>query len=231
MFSKLITQLLAEFLGTFFLLLTIPLASHGVATLSPLAIGFILSAMSFSLRHICGAHFNPAICFAAFVNKSLSYSLFVGYVFVQIIAGFFAAVYVSSIHESKILFVGVEVDIGDIWRLALWEFIYTFALVSVVLHVSFSGQRQNDFYGLSIGMLLLSAAFTDDKRTVSLLNPAAVTGAELLSWLRGSSDSFIFFLVSWIAPMSAAFVGSIFFQMLDTKDDRVRRPTNIAMIY
>src|ERR1700752_2799453 len=54
---------LAEFIGTFFLVLTIgcTIIGHGAGPLAPLAIGSALMVMIFAGGHISGGHFNPAV--------------------------------------------------------------------------------------------------------------------------------------------------------------------------
>ena len=53
----------AEFVGTFFLVLTIgcTVIGHGAGPFSPLAIGSALMVMIFAGGHISGGHFNPAV--------------------------------------------------------------------------------------------------------------------------------------------------------------------------
>ena len=53
----------AEFIGTFFLVLTIgcTVIGHGAGALAPLAIGSALMVMIFAGGHISGGHFNPAV--------------------------------------------------------------------------------------------------------------------------------------------------------------------------
>src|SRR5260221_12204826 len=53
----------AEFIGTFFLVLTIgcTVIGHGAGPLAPLAIGSALMVMVFAGGHISGGHFNPAV--------------------------------------------------------------------------------------------------------------------------------------------------------------------------
>src|SRR6266550_934109 len=53
----------AEFIGTFFLVLTnrCTVIGHGAGRLAPLAIGSALMVMIFAGGHISGGHFNPAV--------------------------------------------------------------------------------------------------------------------------------------------------------------------------
>ena len=55
-------KLITEFIGTFFLILTIGLAVLGGAgAMAPVAIGLALMVMVYAGGHISGAHFNPAV--------------------------------------------------------------------------------------------------------------------------------------------------------------------------
>jgi aquaporin Z len=53
----------AEFIGTFFLVLTIgcTVIGHSAGPFAPLAIGSALMVMIFAGGHISGGHFNPAV--------------------------------------------------------------------------------------------------------------------------------------------------------------------------
>ena len=60
---------LVEFIGTFFLVLTIGITGmpRG-APLAPLAIGAILMVMVYAGGHVSGAHYNPAVTLAVFMR-------------------------------------------------------------------------------------------------------------------------------------------------------------------
>lgn len=79
--------LFAEFLGTFLLLISI------LATGNALIIGLTLALVIFLVGGLSGAHVNPAVSLAMFVNGSLSTAELVGYAVVQL-AGAITAVYV-----------------------------------------------------------------------------------------------------------------------------------------
>src|SRR5262249_2529689 len=78
---------LTEFIGTFFLVLTIFLAvkvGPSPADLAPLAIGAVLMVMVYMGGHISGAHYNPAVSLAVLIRGKLGVVDFVLYVAVQL---------------------------------------------------------------------------------------------------------------------------------------------------
>lgn len=83
------TAYLAEFLGTFLLLISI------LATGNALVIGLTLSLIIFLVGGLSGANVNPAVSLAMLINGSLSVTDFVIYSIVQL-AGGAAAVYIFN---------------------------------------------------------------------------------------------------------------------------------------
>jgi aquaporin Z len=79
--------LLAEFLGTFLLLISI------LATGNALAIGLTLALVIFLIGGLSGAHVNPAVSVAMYLNGSLSTAELASYAVVQSL-GAASAVYI-----------------------------------------------------------------------------------------------------------------------------------------
>src|SRR5437764_359508 len=62
---------LTEFLGTFFLVLTIGLTVTGGVAMAPLAIGFTITAAAFAGGSISGGAFNPAVGLGPIIVDSM----------------------------------------------------------------------------------------------------------------------------------------------------------------
>src|SRR5213076_226363 len=87
---------IAEFIGTFFLVLTIGCTGVGAGSgvIAPLAIGAVLMVMVFAGGHISGAHYNPAVTLAVLIRGKVRPGDAVPYMIVQVIAAAVAALVV-----------------------------------------------------------------------------------------------------------------------------------------
>ena len=114
---------LAEFIGTFFLVLTIGCTVIPGATgvIAPLAIGAALMVMVFAGGHISGAHFNPAVTLAVFVRGRFDGKEVLPYWIAQVAAGV-AAAFVAMFLVGKS---GAPAEITNLRRL-LWRSFFHF---------------------------------------------------------------------------------------------------------
>jgi aquaporin Z len=86
------------------------------------------------------------------------------------------------------------------------EFLFTFALAWVVLHVATArGTDGNSFYGLAIGFTVVAGAYAVGGISGGAFNPAIAVGAMvtgLLEW----SKIWVYFLAEFVGAAVAAFV-------------------------
>ncbi|HTB26429.1 MAG TPA: aquaporin, partial [Puia sp.] len=76
---------ITEFIGTFFLVLTIGMVViGGKGDFAPLAIGSSLMVMIFAGGHISGGHYNPAVTLAVLLRGKISMIDAILYMIVQI---------------------------------------------------------------------------------------------------------------------------------------------------
>src|ERR1700752_3322819 len=94
---------LAEFIGTFFLVLTIgcTVMGHGAGPLAPLAIGSALMVMIFAGGHISGGHFNPAVTLGVWLRGKCEAKDVVPYMVFQIVGATLAASAVRFLKEGS----------------------------------------------------------------------------------------------------------------------------------
>src|SRR6266403_2977382 len=97
---------IAEFIGTFFLVLTIGCTGigAGAGVIAPLAIGAALMVMVFAGGHISGAHYNPAVTVGVFIRGKVNGADVVPYMVAQL-----AGAAVAAMVVTKFLRAGVPV--------------------------------------------------------------------------------------------------------------------------
>jgi aquaporin Z len=177
---------LTEFIGTFFLVLTIGLVVVGQAPLGALAIGSILMVMIFMGGHVSGAHYNPAVTLAVYMRGKLPVADVAPYMIAQIIGAFVAGIVVYILTGQTFAPApGANVSVIDA---LLNEIIYTFALALVVLNVATAkGTSGNPTYGLAIGFTIVVAAIAGGGISGGAYNPAVGLGPTLSQALFGGA--------------------------------------------
>jgi aquaporin Z len=203
---------IAEFIGTFFLVLTVGCTViPGAAGVIPaLAIGGVLMVMIFAGGHISGGHFNPAVTFAIFIRGRLELKDVVPYWVSQIVAGIAAACVAMFLVGKN----GTPMEITNIPVVFLAEFLFTFALAYVVLNCATAkGTLDNSFYGLAIGFTVLAGIFAVGAISGGAFNPAVAIGAGVMSLLK-ISDIWIHIL----AELAAGLVAGLTFKFLNPTD-------------
>jgi aquaporin Z len=179
-----------EFIGTFFLVLTVCLTVLGKVPLAPLAIGASLMVMVYMGGHVSGAHYNPAVSLAVMLRGKLSTGDFIAYLAAQFAAGI-AAAYVASYILTGYLIDGKTEALTSfalnpgtgVNTLAalLVEGLYTFALALVVLNAATAPKTDgNSFYGLAIGFTVVVGAFAGGAISGGAFNPAVGIGPSVV---------------------------------------------------
>jgi aquaporin Z len=195
---------IAEFIGTFFLVLTIGCTGIGAGSgvIAPLAIGAALMVMVFAGGHISGAHYNPAVTLGILIRGKLKAADVLPYMISQVLAAAAAAATV------KFLRAGVDVTpiVPKIGPALLAEFLFTFALVYVVLNsATAEGTSGNSFYGLAIGMTVMTGAFAVGDISGGAFNPAVAIGISILG-ISSWGNLWIYLAANFGAAVMAAIV-------------------------
>jgi len=196
---------IAEFIGTFFLVLTIGCTGIGAAAgvIAPLAIGAALMVMVFAGGHISGAHYNPAVTLGVLIRGKLKTADVIPYWIAQCVAAAVAAIVVSKILRAGVAVTPIAPKLGPA---LLAEFLFTFALVYVVLNAATAeGTSGNSFYGLAIGMTVMTGAFAVGDISGGAFNPAVAIGISILG-ISTWNNIWIYLVADFAAGAAAAIV-------------------------
>lgn len=201
---------LTEFIGTFFLVLTIGLTVIAGSAMAPLAIGASLMIMVYMGGHISGGHYNPAVSLAAMLRGKLPTTELVPYWVAQILGATVAALTVYLIMGQT--FAPAPAPGASIVAVLLVETLYTFALALVVLNsATHPSTKGNSFYGLAIGFTIVVAAFAGGGISGGAFNPAVGIGPTLVHGLIGGG-SFASLWYYLVGPLLGGFLAAVVFK-------------------
>ncbi len=201
---------IVEFIGTFFLVLTIGCTGigAGAGVIAPLAIGAALMVMVFAGGHISGGHYNPAVTLGVLIRGKVKPADVVPYWIAQFLAAAVAALLTIKVLRAGIPVTAIMPKTGPA---LLAEFLFTFALVYVVLNTATAeGTSGNSFYGLAIGMTVMTGAFAVGDISGGAFNPAVALGISVLG-IASWSNIWIYLL----ADFAAAAVAAVVFLMIN----------------
>jgi aquaporin Z len=177
---------LTELIGTFFLVFTIgcTVIAGGTGVIPPLAIGASLMVMVYAGGHVSGGHYNPAVTLAVFIRGRCPSSAVLPYMISQVVGAVIAGLLVRYLKPG----VDVKAFVPAVFPALIVEFLFTFALCYVVLNVATSKATSgNSFYGLAIGMTVMTGAFAVGTISGGAFNPAVAVGLSVMGLLAWSS--------------------------------------------
>tara|TARA_Y100000588_G_scaffold290682_1_gene309597 strand:- start:326 stop:955 length:630 start_codon:yes stop_codon:yes gene_type:complete len=202
---------IVEGIGTYFLVLIIGLTGN------PIAIGIGLSILVYMGGHISGAHYNPAVSLAMIIRGEISVGECLKYVLSQCI-GAIAAAYSIILLGADALAVVSKTDSMTSFFLA--EIIFTFLLVFVILNVAtHPDTKNNQYYGLAIGLTVAAGAFSVGEISGGVFNPAVSFGPSVLSIIDPDIEfanivSHNFFIYYLGATVIGSVIASLLFNFL-----------------
>jgi len=206
-------KLTTEFIGTFFLSLTICTAAvYGSAgEYAPFGIAATLMVMIYAGGHISGAHYNPAVTVSIYLRGACGKDEVLPYIASQVIAAVSAAIVVENLlfpdgcRQTPVECISpVTADLGI--DAAVAELLFTFALAYVILNVATTESTSgNGYYGAAIALVVLAGAITVGSISLASFNPA-VTSALIVSGKLTIADSWMHFVPQFVGAVLATYV-------------------------
>ncbi len=211
---SLIKKCIAEFIGTFVLVLFAcgTAAVVGCSSengtgylLTALAFGLVIVAMAYSIGNISGCHINPAVSIAMLISGKMSVTDFIGYLVAQF-AGATAGAGVLMALVGKESGLGANALYnGDAGISFLIEVILTFVFVIAILGVT-SKVENSSVAGLVIGLSLTLVHILGISFTGTSVNPARSFGPAILVGGDALAGLWVFILAPLVGGALAAVV-------------------------
>ena len=204
----------AEFIGTFVLVLFAcgtaavvgcTAAANTAYLLTALAFGLVIVAMAYSIGNISGCHINPAVSIAMLVSGKMSMKDFIGYVVAQFL-GAIAGAGVLMALIGKDLGLGANgLFQGNIGKSLIIEVILTFVFVIAILGVT-SKVENGTIAGLVIGLSLTLVHIFGIFFTGTSVNPARSFGPALFMGGDALANVWVFIVGPLVGGVLASFV-------------------------
>ena len=223
---------IAEFIGTFTLVLigcgTAMLVGCDAANgcgyiLTALAFGLTIVGMAYCVGNISGCHINPAVSLAVLINKGMEAKDFIGYVIAQILgalaaSGILAAIFSMGGVEDKTGGYGTNglggVN-GSVGAGLLVEIILTFIFVMVILGVTSPKANHGSFGGVVIGFSLVLVHILGIGLTGTSVNPARSIGPAIVAAINGNSAPMSSLWVFIVAPLIGGALAAVVYRFLE----------------
>ncbi|NDJ17838.1 MIP/aquaporin family protein [Myxacorys almedinensis] len=199
-------ELVAEAIGTF----TLVFAGTGAVMVNRLSdgaithlgisfvFGAVVAALIYSLGHISGAHFNPAVTLAFWSSGFLRKDKVIPYILSQVL-GAIAASTVLALSLGYVANLGATLPRDGNWQQSfILETVLTFILMLVIFGSGLDRRAPLGFAGIAIGLTVgLEAAFMG-LMTGASMNPARSFGPAFVGWTWQHQWLY------WVAPILGA---------------------------
>lgn len=225
-------KLVAEFVGTLWLVLGgcgsavlaagYPELGIGFVGVS-LAFGLTVLTMAYAIGHISGCHLNPAVSIGLWVGGRFDKKDLVPYIVSQVLGGIAGATILYFIATGK---PGAEIggfaangfgehspDGYGMMSALLIEIVMTFMFLIVILGATHSKAPQG-FAGLAIGLALTLIHLISIPVTNTSVNPARSTSQAIFvgDWATGQLWLF------WVAPIIGAILAGVVYKYLSPEE-------------
>lgn len=201
---------LVEFIGTFFLVLSVCMAGSTAGPMAPVAIGATLMVMVYAGGYISGGYYNPAVSLAVYIRGKLTLSEMIAYWIAQLLGGAIAALVALNVFQ----YTGTAGSL-DTLKALVAEMLGTFALAYVVLNAATSSRSTgNSKYGLAIGFTVTAMAYIFGPVSGGAFNPAVALGASVFGAFAWSN-----IWIYLVGTLAGGAIAGLVFNFIKHEDD------------
>lgn len=226
-------KLIAEFIGTFWLVLGgcgsavlaagFPELGIGFVGVS-LAFGLTVLTMAYAIGHISGCHLNPAVSVGLFMGGRFNSKELIPYIVAQVLGGLFGAFILYLIASGK---AGFDVTAGfasngygehspngySLTSVLIAEIVMTFMFLMIILGAT-DNRAPAGFAPIAIGLALTLIHLITIPVSNTSVNPARSTGVAFFQGSWAIDQLWLF----WLAPIVGAVIAGIVYKTLFSKE-------------
>lgn len=199
---------LAEFLGTYFLVffgtgaIIVNGEYDGVISHLGIALAFGAGVMTmiFAFGDLSGAHLNPAVSFAFWLAKKMSFNRMLIYAIFQILGAIVSSLTLLILFPEAINY-GETIPLGTVGQSFLMEFILSFFLMLVIIFVATGSKEKGILAAIAVGFAVFVCALVGGPISVASMNPARTIGPALVS---GNFNGFWLYMLAPLLGMVGA---------------------------
>nr|WP_321252366.1 aquaporin Z [uncultured Ruegeria sp.] len=227
------SKLMAEFFGTFWLVLggcgsavlAAGVADVGIGWLGvSFAFGLTVLTMAYTVGHISGGHFNPAVSLGLMIGGRFPAKDLLPYWGAQVVGAIVAAIVLYMIVSGAPGFEGVggfaSNGYGDaspegysMMSALIIEIVLTAFFILIILGATSAGAPAG-FAPIAIGLGLTLIHLISIPVTNTSVNPARSTGVALFADGPALAQLWLF----WVAPLIGAAIGAVIWKVMSPKD-------------
>jgi MIP family channel proteins len=214
--KRLKKELLSEAIGTF----TLVFAGTGAVmvneisqgTITHLGISFVfgavVTALIYSIGHLSGAHFNPAVTLAFWTSGFFPKKRVLPYILAQLLGAIIAS-WLLLISLGKAANLGATLPLNGNWLQSfVLETVLTFILMLVIFGSGLDRRAHIGFAGLAIGLTVGMEAACMGPITGASMNPARSFAPALVGGIWQHHWLY------WVAPILGAQIAVIVYRLL-----------------
>ncbi len=227
------SKLMAEFFGTFWLVLggcgsavlAAGVADVGIGWLGvSFAFGLTVLTMAYTVGHISGGHFNPAVSLGLMIGGRFPAKDLLPYWVAQVVGAIVAAIVLYMIVSGAPGFEGVggfaSNGYGDaspegysMMSALIIEIVLTAFFILIILGATSAGAPAG-FAPIAIGLGLTLIHLISIPVTNTSVNPARSTGVALFADGPALAQLWLF----WVAPLIGAAIGAVIWKVMSPED-------------
>ncbi|KAL5860384.1 hypothetical protein ACOSQ4_001680 [Xanthoceras sorbifolium] len=223
-------KIIAEVLGTYFLIfagcasVVVNSDYEKVVTLPGISIvwGLAVMVLVYSVGHISGAHFNPAVTIAFATCKRFPWKQVPAYVVAQVLGSTLAAGTLRLLFDGKQDHFAGTLPAGSDTQSFVIEFIITFYLMFIISGVGTDNRATGELAGITVGSTVLLNVMFAGPISGASMNPARSLGPAIVS------KQYKGIWIYMVAPILGAVCGAWVYNLLRYTDKPLREITKTA---